>query len=74
VIVNGGFDDLVPEGFTVADPGFETGAGWVPAATGPEFMPFIQIFSPGSPVQMLDAVSRLYEAAAGSLTLKGGSR
>lgn len=69
--MNAGFDDLVAEGFTVDDPGFETGTGWAPAATSSAFMPIIQIFDPQVPVLMLDAVSRLYEAAAGPLPTPG---
>lgn len=56
-----GFDGLVAEGFTLADPGFENSAAWAAAQTGPAFMPMVQIYDPGRPVRMFNAVRAVYK-------------
>ena len=63
LVVTVGLDDLVPEGFTLADPGFERPASWTPAQTGPAFMPMVQVFDPQRPIRMFAAVRDLYGAA-----------
>ncbi len=55
-----GFDDLEPEGFTLDDPGFETGEGWQSKTTNPGLMPLVQLFDPSRPGKMFDAVKQVY--------------
>jgi len=71
LVVTGGFDDLEPEGFTVADPGFEAASGWQLRQNHPALMPTVQTFDPGRPVQMFEAVRELYGRAQRNLADSG---
>jgi hypothetical protein len=56
-------DDLEPEGFSLADPGFEDPAAWSVSRTVPAFLVSIETFDPDRATHCFETVRELYGAA-----------
>lgn len=58
------FDRLKATGFTLQDPGFETGQGWQCADSGGALMAAIDRFDPDAALKLFKAVQRAFAGLA----------
>lgn len=60
-----GFDHLEPVGFTLDDPGFESGSGWQLSTTDGRVSPVVDIFAPDRPRRIRETVARRFCSPSG---------